>query len=54
MIQSKQELESNLESGVSFIFYHALWCHICQDLKPTIEELSFSEGMGEVFFGEVD
>ena len=54
LVTSLTALEQDISSGVSMVFYHAHWCHVCQDLKPRVEGTATDAELGAVFFGEVE
>ena len=41
-------------SGVAFVFFHANWCHLCEEQRPDIEEAVGTSALKDVFFGEID
>ncbi len=54
LITSLTQLDAELAEGVSMVFYHASWCHICQDEMPKVEATATDPDLGGVFFGEVE
>jgi len=41
-------------TGVSMVFFHANWCHLCEAQRPHVEEAVGTSALEDVFFGEVD
>ena len=40
VINSLTQMTSDLESGVSMVFFHASWCSVCQAQRPAISEVA--------------
>jgi thiol-disulfide isomerase/thioredoxin len=53
-ISSLEQLNTELSDGVSMIFFHASWCHICQDQRPAVTSVAEDSELNEVYFGEVE
>ncbi len=54
VINSLTQMTSDLESGVSMVFFHASWCSVCQAQRPAISEVAVDTDLIQVFFGEVE
>ena len=54
IINSLTQMTSDLESGVSMVFFHASWCSICQSQRPAVSEVAVDPVFSNVFFGEVE
>lgn len=53
-IESLSQFQTNINQGVSVVFFHASWCSICAAQRPAVEAVSVSEQFNAVFFGEVE
>jgi len=53
-IESLEQFETSIQSGVSLIFFHATWCSLCNSQRPAIEELLDDSELSKVFIGEVN
>ena len=53
-ITSLSQITSELESGVSMVFFHASWCSVCQSQRPAVIEVAMDIGLSNVYFGEVE
>lgn len=54
VITSLSQMTSELESGVSMVFFHASWCSVCQAQRPAVSEVAMNIDLASVFFGEVE
>ncbi len=54
VINSLSQMTSDIESGVSMVFFHASWCSVCQAQRPAISEVAMDTDLIQVFFGEVE
>ena len=54
VITSLNQINAELESGVSMVFFHASWCSVCQAQRPAVSEVALDAELSEVFFGEVE
>lgn len=54
VINSLSQMTSDIESGVSMVFFHASWCSVCQAQRPAVSEVALDPELSEVFFGEVE
>jgi len=48
------QFESNVKTGVSLVFFHAVWCSKCAEQRPAVEALTKDAQLNAVFFGQVD
>ncbi len=46
--------ESEINTGVSMVFFHATWCSICKAQRPAVEEAAINETLRFVKFIQVD
>ena len=53
-VTSLQQLNDEVADGVTFIFFHASWCHICQDQRPAVTQVATDADLAGVYFGEVE
>lgn len=53
-ITTLSQINSEVASGVSMIFFHASWCSICQAQRPAVSEVAVDTDLDVVFFGEVE
>lgn len=53
-ITSLTQINNEVSSGVSMIFFHASWCSVCQGQRPAVSEVAVDEDLNAVFFGEVE
>lgn len=53
-VNSLQDFENEISSGVSLVFFHASWCSICAEQRPAVESTSTKSEFSQVFFGEVE
>ena len=54
IITSLNQINNEIESGVSMVFFHASWCSVCQAQRPAVSEVALDPELSEVFFGEVE
>ena len=54
VITSLNQINAELESGVSMVFFHASWCSVCQAQRPAVIEVALDADLSAVFFGEVE
>ena len=48
------QIDTQIQSGVSLIFFHASWCSVCQAQRPAISSVAMDEELSSAFFGEVE
>ena len=53
-ITSLSQMTTELESGVSMVFFHASWCSVCQAQRPAVIEAAMDISLSNVYFGEVE
>jgi len=53
-ISSQSQISSEISTGVSFIFFHASWCSICNAMRPDVTATAEDSDLSTVFFGEVE
>ncbi|MBO6517495.1 MAG: thioredoxin family protein [Bacteroidia bacterium] len=53
-ITSQEHFDTNVQQGVSLVFYHASWCTKCAAQRPAVEGVSEDSRFGDVFFAEVE
>jgi thiol-disulfide isomerase/thioredoxin len=53
-IESLSQFQTNINQGVSVVFFHASWCSICASQRPAVEAVSVLNQFNSVFFGEVE
>ena len=53
-ITSLSQIENEIASGVSMVFFHASWCSSCQAQRPAVSEVAMDGDLSSVFFGEVE
>lgn len=53
-ISSQSQLTTQVSSGVSFIFFHASWCSICNAMRPAVTSTAEDTDLAGVYFGEVE
>lgn len=53
-INSQAQLTSEVSSGVSFLFFHASWCSVCNAMRPDVTLTAEDSELSTVFFGEVE
>lgn len=53
-ITTLSQINSEVATGVSMIFFHASWCSICQAQRPAVSEVAVDMDLNNVFFGEVE
>ena len=53
-INSITQINTEVSNGVSFIFFHASWCSVCQAQRPAVSEVAVDHDLSSVFFGEVE
>ena len=53
-VTSLSEFQSDISSGVSLVFFHASWCHICEEQRPAVEETATNPDLSNVMFFEVE
>jgi thiol-disulfide isomerase/thioredoxin len=53
-ITSKHQFDTDIETGVSTVFYHTFWCTRCKAQRPAVETIAEETAFGEVFFAEVE
>lgn len=53
-ISSQSQISSEISSGVSFVFFHASWCSVCNAMRPDVTETAEDSDLSTVFFGEVE
>ncbi|MEZ4911004.1 MAG: thioredoxin family protein [Saprospiraceae bacterium] len=53
-VNSLEEFNNTLDSGVSLMFFHASWCTLCQDQRPAIEALVNREDVKSAKIAQVD
>ena len=54
VINSLNQFNAELESGVAMVFFHATWCSVCQAQRPAIIDVAQDTELSNVFFGEVE
>ncbi len=53
-VNSLSDLQTNVSSGVSLVFFHASWCKICEEQRPAVETASEDANLSFVKFYEVE
>lgn len=53
-VTSLNEFESEISSGVTLVFYHAVWCTKCASQRPAIEGLTKDESIKAAAYLQVD
>lgn len=53
-ITSIQQMQSDIASGVSMVFFHASWCSKCANQRNAVEAVSVLQEFNSIFFGEVE
>ena len=53
-ITTLDQINTEIQSDVSFIFFHASWCSVCQALRPDVIDTATDAELSAVFFGEVE
>jgi thioredoxin 1 len=53
-VTSLSELQTNVNDGVSLVFFHAPWCSRCAAQRPAVEALTQDTELSTVFFGQVN
>lgn len=53
-ISSQAQMTTEISSGVSFVFFHASWCSICNAMRPDVTMTAEDSDLSSVFFGEVE
>jgi thioredoxin 1 len=53
-ITSLSQIQGELSSGVSLIFYHASWCSICNAQRPAVIAVAQDSDLSTAYFGEVE
>ena len=53
-ITSQLQFDTEIESGVSMVFFHASWCTKCAAQRPAVQTVSVEDEFEAVFFAEVE
>ena len=53
-LNSLASLNSEIETGVSLVFYHASWCAVCKEQRPAVESLSKNKEAAFAKFCEME
>ena len=53
-VNSNQTFEEIIASGVTLAFFHASWCHNCEEQRPAIEEADEDAELDFVKFIEIE
>ncbi|MGB1248631.1 MAG: thioredoxin family protein [Chitinophagales bacterium] len=53
-VNSLATFETEVNEGVSLVFFHASWCSICAQQRPNVEVLPNNADFSGVFFAEVE
>lgn len=53
-VTSLSEFESEISSGVTLVFYHAVWCTKCAAQRPAVEALTKDDSVKAAAFLQVD
>jgi len=53
-VTNLQKFITDIESGVSFVFFHASWCENCEKQRPAVEAASNNMELDFVRFLEVE
>lgn len=51
---SLSSFNEEIAEGTAMVFFHAVWCEKCEELRPTVEKLSEASDLENVKFIEVD
>jgi thioredoxin 1 len=53
-ITSLSEYETEIKTGVTLMYFHANWCSVCRDQRPSVEGLIGQTDLKAAKFGQVD
>lgn len=53
-VSSLDQFKARIDTGTSMVFFFAVWCENCEELRPTIEKVSENADYPNVTFVEVD
>jgi thioredoxin 1 len=53
-IVSLSDYDTQIQSGVSLMFFHATWCSICKAQTPAVEATAKDAALNAVKFGQID
>lgn len=53
-VQSQEQFEETIESGVTVVFFHASWCSKCKAQRPAFESAASNNSVGEATFMELE
>jgi thioredoxin 1 len=53
-VASLAQFRSEISEGTAMVFFFAVWCENCEELRPTIETVSENQEFSKVTFIEVD
>lgn len=53
-INGLANFETEIDNGVSVVFFHASWCTVCAEQRPAVEASAANISNGSVLFAEVE
>ncbi|MEZ4979161.1 MAG: thioredoxin family protein [Chitinophagales bacterium] len=53
-INGLANFESEIDNGVSVVFFHASWCTVCAEQRPAVETSAANISNANVLFAEVE
>ncbi len=54
IVDGLSNYETEIQSGVSLVFFHATWCSICKAQRPAVEDATQNSSLKFVNFIQVD